>query len=87
MKTATASFAAAAALVAMAAVTTTAPAQAKTHSAKLVACYGVNSCKGQSDCKTAHNDCMGMNSCKGMGFKDESAKACKAAGGSLTPPA
>jgi hypothetical protein len=49
-----------------------------------VHCYGVNSCKGTSDCKTAKNDCKGQNSCKGTGFKEMSAKACTDAGGKLT---
>lgn len=81
------SFAASAALVAVTAVAPIAPAFAGTHEggdAKLVHCYGVNTCKGQSDCKTAHNDCKGMNSCKGHGFKSMTAQACEAAGGSLT---
>ena len=76
------SFAASAALVAIsaAAVPTAAIAkgEAKIH------CYGINSCKGTSDCKTAKNDCKGMNDCKGQGFKEMSAKQCSAAGGSLT---
>ena len=54
--------AAAAALLAMGAVSTPSFAQG---AAKDVHCYGVNSCKGQ-------------------GFKEMSAKACAAAGGSLT---
>ena len=29
-----------------------------------VACVGVNSCKGQSECKTAGNACKGHNACK-----------------------
>ena len=29
-----------------------------------VACVGVNSCKGTSDCKTAGNECKGHNACK-----------------------
>ena len=87
MKTTTASFAAAAALIAVAAAANATPALAKGHTAAQVACYGVNTCKGQSDCKTAHNDCKGLNTCKGQGFKTESAKACKAEGGSLTAPA
>ena len=41
-----------------------------------VHCYGVNSCKGQADCKTAKNECKGQASCKGMGFKAASAKEC-----------
>jgi len=51
-----------------------------------VPCYGVNSCKGESDCKTARNECKGQNSCKGEGFKEMSKKACAAAGGSLKAP-
>ena len=51
-----------------------------------VKCYGVNSCKGTSDCKTASNECKGQNGCKGQGFKAMTVKACKAAGGSLTEP-
>ena len=35
-----------------------------------VHCYGVLSCKGTSDCKTAEH------SCKGHGFKAVSAKEC-----------
>lgn len=46
-----------------------------------VHCYNVNSCKGQSDCKTTENSCKGQNVCKGHGFKAQSAKACLASGG------
>lgn len=42
-------------------------------------CAGVNSCKGQSACKTAKNDCKGMNSCKGQGFVELTKKDCDAA--------
>ncbi|MFB0872112.1 MULTISPECIES: hypothetical protein [unclassified Sphingobium] len=77
------SIATTAALLAIATASTTAPALAKDE-AKLVHCYGVNSCKGTSDCKTASHDCKGLNSCKGDGFKEMSEKACTAAGGSLT---
>jgi len=75
-------FAASAALIAIATAATPASATARADN-KVVACYGINSCKGTSDCKTAHNDCKGMNSCKGQGFKEISMKECKAAGGSL----
>ncbi|ATQ44618.1 hypothetical protein [Caulobacter mirabilis] len=51
-----------------------------------VHCYGVNSCKGTSDCKTAKNDCRGQNDCKGHGFKEMTKAQCAAAGGSLTEP-
>lgn len=42
-------------------------------------CTGVNACKGQSACKSAHNSCKGMNSCKGQGFLEMSKADCKAA--------
>ncbi len=51
---------------------------------KVVHCYGVNTCKGTSDCATANSSCKGQNGCKGQGFKALSVKACKAAGGRLT---
>lgn len=41
-----------------------------------VHCYGVNSCKGNTDCKTAANECKGQNSCKAKGFKAVTAKEC-----------
>jgi hypothetical protein len=44
-----------------------------------VQCAGVNSCKGQSACKTAKNDCKGMNSCKGQGYLELSKSDCTAA--------
>ena len=75
--------AASAALFAFAAITPSAPAFAAQQAAQ-VHCYGVNSCKGTSDCKTAHNSCKGMNECKGHGFKSMTEKQCAAAGGSLT---
>ena len=65
--------------IALAGVTTPAPAAAgKIH------CFGVNSCKGKSDCMTPKNSCAGMNACKGQGwiFKD-SAKACEDEGGKV----
>ena len=77
-----ASFASAAAIIAVASVTTATPAVAKGASA--VHCYGINSCKGTSDCKTAANECKGQNACKGQGFKVLSTDACAKAGGSLT---
>lgn len=76
------SIAASAALIAISAAAV--PTAAIAKGAAGVHCYGINTCKGTSDCKTAHNDCKGQNSCKGMGFKIMSAKKCTAAGGSLT---
>lgn len=77
------SFAASAAIIAVAAAATVAPVAAE-EGAKQVHCYGINTCKGTSDCKTAHNECKGQNECKGHGFKTMTAKQCAAAGGSLT---
>lgn len=78
------SLAATAAIFAVAAAQS-APVFANHHEGEAqVHCYGVNSCKGTSDCKTAHNDCKGMNSCKGHGFKMMSAKACAEAGGTTS---
>ncbi|GAB4365154.1 MAG: hypothetical protein Kow0060_22440 [Methylohalobius crimeensis] len=51
-----------------------------------VACFGINACKGQSDCATPNNACMGMNSCKGQGFKYVSLKECEAQGGKVITP-
>jgi len=62
------------------------PVTAEAKSAKTVHCYGVNTCKGTSDCSTAKNSCKGQNTCKGMGFKAESKGQCMADGGSLTEP-
>ncbi|HTV52953.1 MAG TPA: hypothetical protein VME21_17300 [Steroidobacteraceae bacterium] len=44
-----------------------------------VKCMGVNSCKGQSACKSAQHACKGMNSCKGQGFLEMSKADCHAA--------
>jgi len=53
-------------------------------------CLGVNSCKGQSACKSANNACKGQNSCKGKGFLEMTAKECadaqKQAKDLLSPP-
>jgi hypothetical protein len=49
-----------------------------------VHCYGVLSCKGNSDCKTAEHGCKGQNACKGHGFKGISAKACLDQGGVIS---
>jgi uncharacterized membrane protein len=82
------SLAATAAIFAMSAVApgATAFAQGADAAEAKVHCYGVNTCKGTSDCKTAKSECKGMNDCKGHGFKELTAKQCKVAGGSLTEP-
>lgn len=48
-----------------------------------VHCYGVHSCKGNSDCKTAESSCKGQNACKGHGFKAIDAKSCLSKGGTI----
>ena len=78
IKTGAMSLATAAAIIAISGSASV--ATAKPH---LVHCYGVNSCKGTSDCKSGAHDCKGQNDCKGQGFKAETSKACKTDGGSL----
>jgi uncharacterized membrane protein len=80
-----AGFAASAAIVALSAAAPIAPAFAQGGAAK-VHCYGINSCKGTSDCKTGAHECKGQNDCKGQGFKALTTKECSAAGGSTTEP-
>ena len=53
---------------------------------KKVNCYGVNACKGKSQCKTATSDCKGHNNCKGKGYLMKTAKQCKKLGGSVEEP-
>lgn len=49
-----------------------------------VHCYGVHSCKGNSDCKTAEHSCKGQNACAGHGFKGMTAQACLSEGGVIS---
>ncbi|MBU4436391.1 MAG: hypothetical protein PSX79_13860 [bacterium] len=82
-----ATIATAAALFALTSMAAATPSFAAEKAAvEKVHCYGVNSCKGTSDCKTAKNDCKGMNECKGQGFVAMTSSACAKAGGSLTAP-
>lgn len=46
-----------------------------------VHCYGLHSCKGNSDCATAEHQCKGQNACKGHGFKAMKAGECLTKGG------
>ncbi len=79
------SLAATAALVALSATSTPAFAQSR-GAAATVHCYGVNTCRGQSACRTASNECRGQNACRGQGFRELTARQCRAQGGSLTAP-
>lgn len=49
--------------------------------AGVIACWGINSCKGTTACSTAFNACTSMNSCRGRGYLNVSATECKAKGG------
>jgi uncharacterized membrane protein len=83
------SFAAAAAVVAMALAAVHSPVHAADQSAQKeqpARCYGINTCKGQSLCATAKHDCRGLNDCKGQGVTVKTPSACVAAGGTLTEP-
>jgi uncharacterized membrane protein len=75
-----------ASIAAMLALANIAPVSTAYAADQTAPCYGVNSCKGQSDCKSGNHDCKGMNSCKGQGFKALSKSECKAEHGSTTPP-
>lgn len=84
--TTTATFASAALAIALSAPAMGAPSPAGSHGAAIgagdkVHCYGVHSCKGNSDCKTAEHSCKGQNACGGHGFKGMKAKDCLNAGG------
>ena len=82
-----ATLASAAALFALSSMAVATPSFAAAKGADAqVHCYGVNTCKGTSDCKTAKNECKGLNDCKGQGFKEMTSKACEGAGGSLKAP-
>lgn len=84
--TAVASLAAAFALSSAAAFAASAPAGstgAAVGQNDTVHCYGVNSCKGEADCKTSLHACKGMNSCKGQGFKAMEAGKCLTRGGTI----
>ncbi len=51
-----------------------------------VACFGINACKGRSECATPTNACRGLNSCKGKGYLNVSLKECNAQGGKVIKP-
>lgn len=46
-----------------------------------IACYGINACKGQTQCATASNACPGLNACKSKGFRYTSSDECAPQGG------
>ncbi len=46
-----------------------------------IACWGINSCKGTSECATAFNACKGQNDCQGKGYLYATPEECEARGG------
>jgi len=50
-----------------------------------VRCAGINACKGQGSCASAHNSCKGQNACKGEGISKTSGADCKSKGGTVAP--
>lgn len=70
--------ASAAALLFAAGICGAAHAQEMGSEAK-VKCEGVNSCKGQGECKSAANACKGQNGCGGKGFVMMTKAECDAA--------
>ncbi len=48
-----------------------------------VACWGINECKGTTDCTTAFNACTGQNECKSQGYIYVPEKECYTRGGDL----
>ncbi|RUL79958.1 hypothetical protein [Dyella choica] len=83
------SFAAAAAVVALAIASLNGAAHAADqsgHKEQPTRCYGANACKGQSLCAMAKHDCKGLNDCKGQGVIVKTPSECAAAGGTLTEP-
>jgi len=75
--------AATAALLAISGVGAVAHAAPAKADKELVHCYGINTCKGTSDCATAKTSCKGQNECKGQGFVDKTKTECAKLGGSL----
>ena len=85
-KTAFAALAGAMALSSAAAFAAEAPAGSNgkaINADDVVHCYGVHSCKGQSDCATTEHQCKGQNECAGHGFKAMKAGECLSAGGTI----
>ena len=75
-------FVVAAAAAALFASGTVAALSTSVHADDSVKCFGVNACKGQSQCRTAQSQCNGHNKCAGKGWiRMDSAAACEAEGG------
>lgn len=48
-----------------------------------VHCYGINACKGKSQCKTPTASCKAENSCKGQGWVSAGYTECLNQGGRI----
>lgn len=58
--------------------------KAKTATAKVVHCGGINECKGKGACAGADNACKSENSCKGKGYLEtKTEKECLDKGGKV----
>ena len=74
----------AAATLFMAGCASSGAAEQEMKSEAMVHCFGINSCKGQTSCKSANNSCKGQNSCKGHGWMPTSTKEeCTEKGGTV----
>jgi len=64
--------------------TKTKKTKGKAAKTEKVHCFGINSCKGQSECAVeGKSGCAGKNSCKGEGWVSLSSKDCKAKKGTV----
>jgi uncharacterized membrane protein len=72
---------AAAALTLAVGFASVAPANAASSGGEKVHCYGVNACKGQSECKSANSSCKGQNACKAQGWIALDTNECTTRGG------
>lgn len=64
-----------------AALFTVAPLAADKNEATTGKCYGVNSCKGKSSCRSSAHGCKHQNACKGQGYVTVSKEVCEQIGG------
>jgi uncharacterized membrane protein len=68
-----------------AALFATAPLAADQPSNTTGKCFGVNSCKGKSSCKSSGHGCKSQNACKGQGFVMVTKDTCDQIGGRFEP--
>jgi len=64
-----------------AALFATAPLAADTSGSTVGKCFGVNACKGKSDCRSLGHNCKSQNTCKGKGFVRVTKDTCEQIGG------